>query len=309
MIKKYKNLSMEAHKISRRYGKMFKIMINSSHKSRVLRQLRFRLNKFNEKGAKFKKTVIATPNPEIMLMLESDILLYTILASTDVLLIDGIGLAQAVKFMQLKAPKNLLFRAPVIFIQGLMVGMATIINRRWLLGNLEVIHGSDFMFDLIKLANRKRWRVVLLGGADNVAEKSVEKLRANFKKVKMYGFNGPIINKERGKPVSRLEIKKETDLLRKINKIKPHLLFIGFGAPKQEKWVDRMSSKLNAGAIMVVGGTFDYLAGKVPHPPGIVKALEFEWFWRLFTQKGRVKRVFNAVVLFPLKIFLLKLLG
>jgi len=288
---------------------MFKIILNSRHKSRVLRQLRSRLSKFDRKKGKFKKIVIVTPNPEIMLMVGSDTLLYNILASTDVLLIDGIGLAQAVKFMYLNAPKNLIFRIPVVFIQGLVVGIATFVNRKWLLGDLEIIHGSDFMFDLIKLANKKRWRAVFLGASGNVAKKSIEKLRANFKKVKMYGFDGPIVNKERGRPISKLEIEKEIDLLKKINKIKPHLLFVGFGAPKQEKWVDRMLSKLDVGAIMVVGGTFDYLTGKVPNPPGIFKYLELEWLWRLFTQKGRVKRIFNAVIVFPFKMFLLKLFG
>ena len=309
MLKKHRNLGKTTQKIAQRYGKMFEIMINSSHKNRVLRQLVSRLGKFDEKGGKFERTTIATPNPEIMLMTGSDTLLYSILASTDILLVDGIGLAQAVKFMHLKTPKNLIFRIPVVFVQGLMVGVATFVNRRWLLDDLEIIHGSDFMFDLIKLANRKRWKIVFLGGSGNVAEESVKKLRANFKKVKMFGFTGPIINRERGKPVSGSEIRKEIDLLKKINKIRPHLLFVGFGAPKQEKWVDRVFSKLDVGATMVVGGSFDYLAGKVPNPPKIIKVLELEWFWRLFTQRGRIRRVFDAVIVFPFRVFLLKLLG
>lgn len=289
----------------RKIEKIFEIIKISSSKRRVLRSIRSRLRKFDEKGVKFKKIVIATPNPEILLLVESDILLYSILASTDILLMDGIGLAQAVKFMQLKAPKNPLFRAPIVFIQGLMVGLATFVNKKWLLGGSDIIHGSDFMLDLIGVANKKKWKVVFLGGVGDVAEKSAVALRANYKGVKMFGLTGPVLNQE-GIPTSKEEKRKEAEILKEISRIRPQILFVGFGAPKQEKWIYRVLTELDVGVVMAVGGAFDYLAGKVPRPPKIVKKLELEWLWRLFTRR-RVRRVFNAVVVFPFHIFLLKL--
>ena len=77
------------------------------------------------------------------------------------------------------------------------------------------------------------------------------------------------------------------------------MLFVAFGAPKQEKWVYRSLNRLNTGLVMVVGGTFDYIAGKQKLPNKLIERIGLEWLWRLLTGSQRIDRVFNAVVKFP----------
>ena len=156
--------------------------------------------------------------------------------------------------------------------------------------------------ELIKLANKKRWKVFLLGGS---ASKAKEVLERSFGGVKIEANDGPMFNKE-GKPKQKEDKKEEIEIVKRINEFKPQLLFIGFGAPKQEKWLARWLPTLKVGGGMVVGGAFDYIAGKSPVPPRFLADTGLEWLWRLITQPWRIKRIFNAVIIFPLRVFLSK---
>jgi N-acetylglucosaminyldiphosphoundecaprenol N-acetyl-beta-D-mannosaminyltransferase len=65
--------------------------------------------------------------------------------------------------------------------------------------------------------------------------------------------------------------------------------------------------QLKVGIVMTVGGAFDYIAGIVPETPRFVQKAGFEWMWRLITQPARVGRIFTAVVIFPIKVFIYSL--
>jgi len=60
---------------------------------------------------------------------------------------------------------------------------------------------------------------------------------------------------------------------------------------------------------MGVGGSFDYLTGKVKRAPQFIRAIGFEWFWRLLLQPNRWKRIWNAVIVFPIKVIFNKYNG
>ena len=91
-----------------------------------------------------------------------------------------------------------------------------------------------------------------------------------------------------------------------INKFMPHLLFVAFNNPKQEIWIRRNLPKLKVKGAMAVGGTFRYNAGLSELPPNWMESLGLEWAWRLITEPYRLKRIVNAVVVFPYKVFLYK---
>jgi N-acetylglucosaminyldiphosphoundecaprenol N-acetyl-beta-D-mannosaminyltransferase len=84
---------------------------------------------------------------------------------------------------------------------------------------------------------------------------------------------------------------------------KAHIVLCNFGAPQQEMFL----SELRKGArsirlAMGVGGSFDYLTGKVKRAPKWMRVSGLEWLWRFLQQPKRWKRIFNAVVVFPLMI-------
>ncbi len=83
------------------------------------------------------------------------------------------------------------------------------------------------------------------------------------------------------------------------------LVLCNFGAPAQELFLE--SPRVNPGDIrlaMGVGGSFDFLTGKQKRAPQWLRTLGLEWLWRLILQPRRWRRIWNAVVVFPLKVLI-----
>ncbi len=53
-----------------------------------------------------------------------------------------------------------------------------------------------------------------------------------------------------------------------------------------------------------VGGAFDFITGRIKRAPKLMRSIGLEWLWRLFCQPWRIKRVFRAIIKFPLLVFL-----
>ena len=283
----------------RKYGNILGIDIDSTTAPRVLAMVRAHI-------ATGRKFYIVTPNPEIVLKAQKDNKLKEVINKASISLPDGIAIIHADKFLKMTAPKSKIIRWLICLIQGLFVGLTTFSNKKWLFSDLKLIKGRDVFMDLMHLANKKGWRVFFLGGKENEAELSAKNLEKSLKRVKLQFFAGPLLN-FKGEPQTPEEEKIETEAVQKINSFKPHLLFVAFEAPKQEKWVFRWFPKLNIGGAMVVGGTFRYIAGKAPLPPKWTEESSLEWLWRLWTEPWRIRRIFNAIIIFPLKVFLYKL--
>jgi len=286
-------------KSGRKYGGIFNIGLNSTPEAGVLAFVRDSL----ARGRKFS---LVTPNPEIVLAAKEDKDLAQAISKASLAIPDGIGLSQAARFLSLPAPRNILFRAPVCFFQGLWVGAATFLAKNWIQETLPTIKGRKLFMDLIKLANKKGWRVFFLGGERGEARGAGEKLRRSFKRVRIAFSQGPMLNVD-ARPVKKEDKDIEMNVLREINEFKPDILFVAFGASKQEKWLMKWLASLDVGGAMVVGGTFRYFSGDAKLPPAWMEEFGLEWVWRLITEPWRVKRVLTAFPIFPLKVFLYKL--
>jgi N-acetylglucosaminyldiphosphoundecaprenol N-acetyl-beta-D-mannosaminyltransferase len=184
--------------------------------------------------------------------------------------------------------KNILNRGEISIADGWGLKLAS--------QKLNIIKGRVLFEDLCRLANLLGWKIYLLGGPETI--KAAKILQINFKKLKVEASQGPKLDIE-GEPVSEVELKVQSDIVAKINKFVPQILCVGFGAPKQEKWIAKWLPKLNVGGMVAVGGTFDYLTGKIPVPPKFIP----EFLWRLVHEPRRFSRIFNAVIVFPLKVF------
>ena len=89
-------------------------------------------------------------------------------------------------------------------------------------------------------------------------------------------------------------------------KTKNYELFLcNFGAPYQEKFINSLKNDI-LWVAMGVGGSFDYVTGKTKRAPKIMRIFGLEWLWRLILQPKRIKRIINAVIIFPIKVILNK---
>ncbi|MDP2837735.1 MAG: WecB/TagA/CpsF family glycosyltransferase, partial [Candidatus Moranbacteria bacterium] len=60
----------------------------------------------------------------------------------------------------------------------------------------------------------------------------------------------------------------------------------------------------NIRLVMGVGGSFDHLTGRQQRAPNFLRIIGLEWLWRFVLQPWRIKRIWNAVIVFPLLVFL-----
>jgi N-acetylglucosaminyldiphosphoundecaprenol N-acetyl-beta-D-mannosaminyltransferase len=75
-----------------------------------------------------------------------------------------------------------------------------------------------------------------------------------------------------------------------INRFKPHFLFVGMTAPKQEKWVFTNKDQLDVKIITSIGAVFDFYAENIKRPHPIWIKLGLEWFIRLVSEPRRLWR-------------------
>lgn len=154
----------------------------------------------------------------------------------------------------------------------------------------ERVVGTDFLEYFCGVCEKEGRSVFFLGGRDGVAEKTAEKLKDKYGDLKVAGTLGGYIDLD--------------DCFEDIKKVNPDVLFVALGAPKQEKWIYENLPKLDSVRLAVgVGGAFDFISGNVKRAPKFMRWMGFEWFWRLITQPRRIKRVLNAVVIFPVLFF------
>lgn len=215
------------------------------------------------------KFYIVTPNPELLIMAQKNSKLKNALNSADIAIPDGVGLKAA----------DL---------------------------SLNIIKGRELFMDLIKLASQKNWRVFLLGGLTNEAELAKWKLKELYQNLRIESCKGPRLGSD-AKPKTDIDERVERDSIAMINRFQPDLLFVAYGNPKQEIWIHENLGKLNIGGAMAVGGTFRYVSGLSLLPPGWMGRIGLEWLYRAITEPVRLVRIFRAVIVFPLKLFLYKL--
>lgn len=144
----------------------------------------------------------------------------------------------------------------------------------------EIIPGRKLVEALATEAKyRSTYKIFYLGGKSGVAHKMAE----------MYGGEWDSGEENISKP------SQNTEILAKIRKYDPDILFVAYGAPYQEKWIAANLDRIRARVVMGVGGSFDYLTGLTSTPPNWVNKIGLEWFWRLLHQPWRLKRQLKLI--------------
>ena len=95
-------------------------------------------------------------------------------------------------------------------------------------------------------------------------------------------------------------VNEECNLRERIDNSGADVLFVAYGAPRQELWIARNLDKLTSVCVAVgIGGSFDFISGNVKRAPAVMRKFGLEWLFRLFVQPSRFKRIFNALIVFP----------
>ena len=157
------------------------------------------------------------------------------------------------------------------------------------------ITGVQATLLLCKLAEAHGKSVYLVGAREGVAARTAEALKKRFPSLIIAGA-------EVGIPLSgtRTPTEYTDELVSRINAASPDILFVAFGAPKQELWLAENLHRCPTIRIALgVGGTFDYLSGAVAYAPAWIRTVGLEWLYRLIREPRRLNRIISATVRFP----------
>ncbi|MGE5328966.1 MAG: WecB/TagA/CpsF family glycosyltransferase, partial [Deltaproteobacteria bacterium] len=168
----------------------------------------------------------------------------------------------------------------------------------------EKLSGSDIFPKLCEISAEKGYRLFFLGAGEGVAEQAVSNLKKAFSKINVVGAYAPPLGFEKNE-------KENEKICKMINKLAPDILFVGFGAPKQEKWIHKNLHALNVRVAIAVGAAFDFAAGNIKRAPVFMQKIGLEWFWRFMHEPKRLfKRYFiddSQFILILIKQFWLKI--
>jgi len=145
----------------------------------------------------------------------------------------------------------------------------------------ERVPGSELVYRLAELAAAKGWPLFLLGAAPGVAEEAAHALGERYPGLTIAGTYA-------GSPAAE-----ENDaIVRRINDSGAALLFVAYGAPKQDKWIDRNRDNLPAVRVALgVGGSLDFITGRSVRAPQWAQDMGLEWLHRLYKEPWRWRRM------------------
>ncbi|GFN34317.1 WecB/TagA/CpsF family glycosyltransferase [Tepidimicrobium xylanilyticum] len=198
---------------------------------------------------------ISTPNTEIVMNAKDDEYLRRIINESDLVIPDGIGLIYGSRIR--KKPLK------------------------------ERVTGFDLSIKLLEIANKKGYSLFLLGGKEGVAKRAGENIKIKYPNIRLAGYHHGYF---KGSHTGHKDYEEELEIIDKINKSKPDIIFVGFGFPRQEIWIAENKNRIYGKVIIGNGGTMDILSGDSKRAPEIFQKLGLEWLYRLIREPKRIKR-------------------
>lgn len=128
-------------------------------------------------------------------------------------------------------------------------------------------------------SDNRKLKIFLLGGKKGTAEKVISNMKKTYKIVEFVGYHHGYFDKNLSDKV-----------IDQINECNPEILFVGFGCPIQEKWVNDNIDKINSNVVITCGGLFDYYSENVKRAPVCMQKIGMEWLFRLIQEPKRLFR-------------------
>lgn len=260
-------------------GNVLKINITMDPKAKILEHVQKYLNQDDENGQKkskkdIKPLIIVTPNAEQLVESTQNVPFAKMLNRADIAIPDGIGAVFAIRFFGKRA-------------DGSQSALP-----------IQRIAGVDFMQDLAAVASEERVTIGLMGGRAGLAVKALECLSRKNLKLNGWAQEAPEFFIENNELKIKKYDKKQQesyfrDVAKHIEDTKAKIVFVGLGAPKQEYFIEMLSSYLSLKfpvVLMSVGGSFELISGSIKRAPHIFRLIGFEWAWRLSQEPWRWRR-------------------
>ena len=150
----------------------------------------------------------------------------------------------------------------------------------------ERVSGADLVPALAERAAQTGRSLYLLGGRREVAEEAAAILQQRYPGLRIAGIDSPFVHTEGTALATAVE--EDAAVCDRINQAAPDILLIGFGNPKQELWFERNRHRLRVPVSLGVGGTVNFITGRVKRAPVWMQKAGMEWLFRLWQEPRRL---------------------
>jgi N-acetylglucosaminyldiphosphoundecaprenol N-acetyl-beta-D-mannosaminyltransferase len=166
---------------------------------------------------------------------------------------------------------NLADGTPLVWV-GRLVGFGHMRQR---------VYGPDLMLAAARAGRDWGLRHYLYGSTPEVAGALAGRLAELAAGVQIVGVESPPF-----RPLSGAE---EAELVERVTRARPDVVWVGLGTPLQDLFVDRFRDRLGA-TLIAVGAAFDFIAGAKRQAPAWMRDRGLEWAFRLGTEPRRLWR-------------------
>lgn len=171
--------------------------------------------------------------------------------------------------------------ADVLVADGAGVVLASVILGKRI---RERSSGPELFLAVMRELERAGGRSVFyLGGTPASLHRIESRHREAYPHVHLAGLHAPPMRRD-------FSAEELDDIVTQVNAARPDVLWVGVGAPKQEKLLLDLRDRISVPLCGPIGAMFDYFAGTVPPPPRWMDRLGLHWLYRLARSPRRMWR-------------------
>lgn len=212
--------------------------------------------------------IIVTPNPEMIVLAQSDHAFRDLLNRADLALPDGVGLRYAT----------------------------------WALSTTTLVHrhpGADLVWILAEIASQGGLRLGIVGATALHARSAIQaaaQFKNRYPNLDVRVYDPERVTADGSMTATNLE---------EIQRDPPAIILVALGQKKQERWIERYRDELPSVRLFAgIGGALDMVAGALPRAPVWMRRAGLEWLWRWGLEPKRTPRMLRALVVFPTLVLL-----
>ncbi|MFW9737989.1 WecB/TagA/CpsF family glycosyltransferase [Vibrio parahaemolyticus] len=169
--------------------------------------------------------------------------------------------------------RDALLKADIRYLDG--IGAVKVAEKK-LSAKLSRVPGCELWEELMKASSKEGKSVFLLGASSEVVNKTTAKLESKYG-VNIVGFSDGFFESE-------------DDKIKYIQTLKPDILTVAMGSPKQEIFMQKCRDAGIDAFMMGVGGTYNVFVGAADRAPKAWCNLNLEWLYRLLKEPSRIFR-------------------
>ena len=153
-------------------------------------------------------------------------------------------------------------------------GAGAVLGLKWLHGIKS--QKNNMPIKALEAANKGGLKTFIIGANEANHNKAIDIIVSRYPELDlvghMHGYHG------------------KQDIIQAVARVRPQLILVAMGSPRQELFATELLSKVNSGFVIGCGGALDILSGALNRAPQFMIDNNLEWFYRLYKQPWRFRR-------------------